>query len=70
VVAAAPDDYMAQLELGMAEEHLGHLQQALEHVQAACKMFPESEQCKKELETIRERMKDSAPSASAPKTSR
>jgi choline-sulfatase len=57
VVAAAPDDYMAQLELGMAEEHLGHFQQAVEHVQAACKMFPESEQCKKELETIREKMK-------------
>lgn len=57
VVSAAPDDYMAQLELGMAEEHLGHFQQALEHVQTACKMFPESEQCKKELETIRERMK-------------
>ena len=57
VVSAAPDDYMAQLELGMAEEHLGHFQQALEHVQAACRMFPESEQCKKELETIREKMK-------------
>jgi len=41
----------------MANEHLGRLPEALEHVQAACKMFPESTQCKKELEAIREKVK-------------
>lgn len=57
VAAAEPDDYMVQLELGIANEHLGRLQEALAHVQIACKMFPDSAQCKKELEAIREKMK-------------
>lgn len=56
VAAAEPEDYMVQLELGIANEHLGRLQEALQHVQAACKMFPDSAQCKKELETIRKKM--------------
>ncbi len=57
VVAAAPDDYMAQLELGVADEHLGRFQEALAHVQAACKLFPESAQCQKELQAIQQKMK-------------
>ena len=57
VVAAAPDDYMAQLELGIANEHLGRFQEALDHVQAACKIFPESTQCRQELEKINQKMK-------------
>lgn len=57
VAAQEPDDYMVQLELGIANEHLGRLQEALQHVQAACKMFPESTQSKKELETIQQKMK-------------
>ena len=57
VVAQAPDDYMAQLELGMADEHLGLLPEAREHVQAACKMFPGSAQCQRELDAIQQKMK-------------
>ncbi len=57
VAAQEPDDYMVQLELGMADEHLGRLEEALRHVQAACKMFPASAQCKKELDAIQQKMK-------------
>jgi len=68
VVAAAHDDYMAQLELGIANKHLGRLHEALEHVQAACKMFPESTQCRQELETIQQKMREPTSAATAPKT--
>ena len=57
VVVQAPDDYMSQLELGMAAEHLGLLKEAREHVEAACKMFPGSAQCQKELDAIEEKTK-------------
>jgi arylsulfatase A-like enzyme len=70
VVAEAPDDYMAQLELGMADEHLGLIEEAREHVQAACKMFPGSAQCQHELDAIQRKVKEPAPTATAPRTSR
>jgi choline-sulfatase len=69
VVQEAPDDYMAQLELGLADEHLGLLPEAREHVEAACNMFPSSAQCQQELETIRQKMRDAVSPATAPKTS-
>lgn len=50
VISAAPDDYMAQFELGIADKHLGLIKDALEHLQIACKMAPGAEQCKRELE--------------------
>ena len=53
VVAAAPDDYMAQFELGIADKRLGLTQEALEHLQAACKVAPQAEQCRRELDSIR-----------------
>ena len=52
VMAAAPDDYMAQFELGIADKHLGLAEQALSHLQAACKIAPEAEQCRRELRLI------------------
>jgi tetratricopeptide (TPR) repeat protein len=52
VVASAPDDYMAQFELGIADKHLGLMKEALEHLQAACKVAPEAEQCRRELDSI------------------
>jgi tetratricopeptide (TPR) repeat protein len=52
VVTAAPDDYMAQFELGIACKHLGLRSEALEHLQAACKVAPGAEQCKRELEGL------------------
>jgi choline-sulfatase len=53
VVATAPDDYVGQFELGLTFEHLGLMRQAREHLQAACKISPGAEQCKKELEKLR-----------------
>ncbi len=52
VVAAAPDDYMAQFELGIADKNLGLTQDAEEHLQAACKVAPAAEQCQRELRLI------------------
>lgn len=52
VVATAPDDYMAQFELGISDKHLGLTQEALEHLQAACRAAPGAGQCKKELEGL------------------
>jgi choline-sulfatase len=53
VIATAPDDYMAQFELGLADKRLGLTQEALEHLQAACKVAPEAEQCRRELDAIK-----------------
>ena len=52
VVAVAPDDYMAQFELGIVDQHLGLNKEALEHVQAACRIAPAAEQCRSELQTL------------------
>jgi hypothetical protein len=52
VVTAAPDDYMAQFELGIADKKLGLTHDALEHLQAACKLAPGAEQCRKEMEGL------------------
>jgi tetratricopeptide (TPR) repeat protein len=53
VVAVAPDDYMAQYELGIADKHLGLTKEAVEHLQAACKVAPGAEQCRRELDSVR-----------------
>jgi len=53
VVAAAPDDYMAQFELGIADKHLGLEGEARAHLEAACKVAPEAEQCKRELQGLK-----------------
>jgi TolA-binding protein len=52
VVAVAPDDYMAQFELGIADKNLGRPHEALEHLQAACKVAPGAEQCQRELRAL------------------
>lgn len=53
VVATAPDDYVGQFELGLTFGHLGMAKEARDHLQAACKISPGAEQCKKELEKLR-----------------
>ncbi len=53
VVATAPDDYVGQFELGLTFERLGLIKEAREHLQAACRISPGAEQCKKELEKLR-----------------
>lgn len=57
VLAVAPDDYVTQFELGISDERLGLLQEAGEHLQAACRIAPEAQQCRRELETVEQRMK-------------
>ena len=52
VIAMAPDDYMAQYELGLADKHLNLKSEALEHLKAACKLAPEAQQCRHELESL------------------
>jgi choline-sulfatase len=56
VLRAAPDDYVSQYELGIADEHLGSWKEAQEHLEAACKLAPEAGQCRKELETVRQKL--------------
>jgi choline-sulfatase len=56
VLAAAPDDYVSQYELGIADEHLGSWKEAEEHLEAACRLAPEAEQCRKELESVRQKL--------------
>ena len=54
VVAEAPDDYMAQYELGVADRKLGLYPEALVHLETACNMAPAAEQCRRELESLKE----------------
>jgi arylsulfatase A-like enzyme len=52
VLERAPEDYVTHFELGIAEEHLGLLKEAKEHLETACRIAPEAEQCRHELETL------------------
>jgi choline-sulfatase len=56
VLAVAPDDYVSQYELGIADEHLGSWKEAEAHLEAACRLAPQAEQCRKELETVRQKL--------------
>jgi len=56
-LAAAPDDFTALLEIGIAEEHLGLLADALAHLKSACKLAPDSVQCGRELQAVQQKMK-------------
>lgn len=55
--AAAPDDYLSHLGLGIADEHLGLLPEALEQFQTACRIAPAATQCRQELEKLQRRVK-------------
>jgi len=52
VLAAAPDDYVANYELGVADERLGLLAEAKEHLETACGIAPESQQSRHELDAV------------------
>lgn len=56
-VAAAPRDYTAAFKLGVAEEHQGLLESAVRHLEDACKLVPESAECKRELDALRKKIK-------------
>jgi len=57
VLAVAPDDYVTQFQLGISDERLGLLKEAEAHLQAACRIAPEAQQCRRELETVEQKMK-------------
>lgn len=57
VLAVAPDDYMANYEIGFAEDRLGLLKEAKSHLETACRIAPESQQSRRELESVQSRMK-------------
>ena len=52
VLAVAPDDYMANYEIGFAEDRLGLLKEAREHLETACRIAPESQQSRRELDAV------------------
>ena len=58
VLAAAADDYVAQYELGIADEHLGLWKEARDHLEAACRLAPEAAQCRRELEKVEGKLPD------------
>jgi arylsulfatase A-like enzyme len=55
VVAAAPDDYASQFGLGLADKHLGLLDEARAHFETACRLAPRAEQCRRELDALKQR---------------
>jgi arylsulfatase A-like enzyme len=57
VLAAAPDDYVTEFQLGLSDEHLGLMKEAEEHLQAACRIAPEAQQCRHELESVEQKLK-------------
>jgi choline-sulfatase len=56
-MAVAPNDFAAQLELGLIAEREGRFKEALEQTQAACRVAPESLQCGRHLQELREKAK-------------
>jgi arylsulfatase A-like enzyme len=56
-VAAAPDDYMGRLELGIADEHLGLYKDAELQLQRACRIAPRATQCTQELDVVRRKLR-------------
>jgi tetratricopeptide (TPR) repeat protein len=57
VLAVAPDDYVTQYELGLSDERLGLMKEAEEHLRAACRIAPEAQQCRRELDAVEQKMK-------------
>jgi choline-sulfatase len=53
VLANAPQDYVTQFELGVADHQLGRLDEAEQHLGIACRIAPAAEQCRRELEAVR-----------------
>jgi tetratricopeptide (TPR) repeat protein len=57
VLAGAPEDYVAQYEIGIVDERLGLLKEAKEHLETACRIEPESQQSRHELDAVLEKLK-------------
>jgi arylsulfatase A-like enzyme len=52
VVADAPDDYASQFGLGLADKHLGLVDEARAHLETACRLAPQAQQCRRELDAL------------------
>ncbi len=52
VVALTPESYSGHFQLAIAEEHLGMTSDARAHFQIACKISPEDDGCKRELNAL------------------
>ncbi len=57
VLASAPEDYLAQDEIGIVDERLGLLKEAKDHLETACRIAPESQQCRHELDAVLGKLK-------------
>jgi choline-sulfatase len=57
VLTAAPGDYVAQFELGLADQGLKLFPEALEHLETACRIAPDAPQCRSALEALKRNMK-------------
>jgi choline-sulfatase len=57
VLVLTPNSYTGHLQLAIADEHLGLLPEAYEHLKAACKIVPYDENCARELNAVKEKMK-------------
>jgi tetratricopeptide (TPR) repeat protein len=57
VLSAAPEDYVAQYEIAIADEKLGLLKEAKDHLETACRIAPESQQSRQELDAVLEKLK-------------
>jgi arylsulfatase A-like enzyme len=56
VLSVAPDDYMANYEIGVDEENLGLLKEAKAHLEAACRIAPESQQSRHALDVVTKKL--------------
>ena len=56
VLALTPRDYMTNLEMAVAEEHLGLIPDALAHARTACEVAPKASQCRRELEALQRKV--------------
>lgn len=56
VLTVAPDDYIANFEIGLAEHRLGLLAEAKQHLETACRVAPESQQSRRELEAVQAKL--------------
>ena len=55
-LAAAPRDYTALFEEGIAEERMGLLHEAAQHLEDACPLAPDSQACAHELQSVLEKL--------------
>jgi choline-sulfatase len=56
-LAVAPNDFAAELELGLIDEREGKFKDAVRRIETSCKVAPESVECGRRLQELREKAK-------------